>query len=202
MTRSSHPAAHGSPSTSERIAVLWHLTFAYICSGPIGCQICWYHWFLCHARARCANSRSLTLSKKISFSTFSRGSPEFPLLSLFGPKFADSAGAITWKGEADAGVFAASADVASCWKQMLRTSSFLNSYLKHKFCYLLEFDSLFPTTLIKEREARKGRWQFKRKTQKFFLSCGQKNHFRKLIFIYFTERKRNKTPQMEPEMLF
>lgn len=63
----------------------------------------------------------LSSQKKISFSTFSRGSPEFPLLSLFGPKFADSAGAITWKGEADAGVFAASADVASCWKQMLRT---------------------------------------------------------------------------------
>lgn len=34
MTQSSFPAAYGSPSTRECFAVLWHLTFAYICSGP------------------------------------------------------------------------------------------------------------------------------------------------------------------------
>lgn len=56
---------------------------------PIGCQICWYHWFLCHTHARYVNSWSLRLpSQKISFSTF-----------LFCSKFADCAGMIISKGK-------------------------------------------------------------------------------------------------------
>lgn len=51
MTRSSHPAAYGSPFNSGMFCGA--LTFN-LCShllGSIRSQICWYHWFVCRSQS-------------------------------------------------------------------------------------------------------------------------------------------------------
>lgn len=64
MTPSTNPAAYGSPSTSECFAVLRHLTFAYICSGPSAAKSAGIIDFCVTCRAGYVNSWSL-LSKDL-----------------------------------------------------------------------------------------------------------------------------------------
>lgn len=68
MTRSSYPAAFASPSTQKCFALLWHLTFAYICCGPLAAKSADIIDFCVTCRL---NMLLRDPSEKISFNTFS-----------------------------------------------------------------------------------------------------------------------------------
>lgn len=98
MTQSLFPAVNRSLSKRECFAVLWHLTFAHICSGPsaakstdiidfcVTCKLCF--WSFRHPSEKIS---SFTLSRhvkwllnSVALCSFMFGSAPTPLTVLFG----------------------------------------------------------------------------------------------------------------------